>query len=925
MTDSPLLQSAHWADNTITYRVNLTDTPPTYDAGFGVVRRTSGSGSEPYDNTPEGLSGADAKVLRAAMDLWSRYVDVTFQLTTSSGPDLYVIKDTLVEYPDAESVTGWSAAAGLTRYPSGSVVDYAVVLYDSGEFDPNPASDGFNTVFHELGHVLGLKDGSVVGGLYDSIFNTVMALDSIYPLTPMIYDLQALHQRFGETGYNAGPTTYGEDVLGDAGLWTIWDADGIDTIEFSWAAVNEDAVIDLRGGTDEYGARLSHIGSNTFAIGFDVVGNISGSGVVDIENVIAGNNPDKIFGGYVGNAIFGMGGNDTLVGYSGGDVISGGDNDDVIYDLWWDAEMGTRPTGLTADNDALFGDAGNDTIYGQDGFNFLLGGEGNDTIYISESSSGTVGGGIAFGDKGNDKIYLGSSTNVKIAIDGEGVDSIHGGNLSDTIFGHLDNERDFLYGEGGDDVIFAGVGDVVNGGDGNDTIIVFDERSTFTGPWTELVASSGNDKIIIVNPKRGFVFMGEGGGAGDTLWFGDQDLTNWEAGDTGVVGVAYNIGQGFVVNTYEDENTAAWVEIYSANSLILFDQIFQWTGNTPTAVPLSSVDNYDGAEIKIGSDSADTLTGGSGNDAMFGGAGADSLTGGGGNDMITGGAGNDFLSGSTGDDVLQSDDLADTIGGADTVSGGDGNDYIETGAGSDSINAGEGRDIAYAAAGNDTLRGYGGEDLLDGGDGDDRFYGGLDNDTVNGGAGADTVNGEEGNDRLEGKDGSDLLYGDDGDDAAYGDDGNDRAYGGNGLDRLYGWTGNDSLWGEADADLIVGDAGLDSLDGGAGNDTIYGGDDHDELLGGDGDDQLFADAGNDSVTGGNGHDLIYGWSGNDTVDGQAGNDTISGEDGSDSLTGYTGDDVIFGGAGNDSLLGASGNDYSEGGDGNDYISSYKAP
>lgn len=95
----------------------------------------------------------------------------------------------------------------------------------------------------------------------------------------------------------------------------------------------------------------------------------------------------------------------------------------------------------------------------------------------------------------------------------------------------------------------------------------------------------------------------------------------------------------------------------------------------------------------------DSLRGGAGNDYLSGGAGNDSVATNGGNDTVDGGAGNDSIAGGAGHEVLGGGAGNDniTIGaGTDNVSGGDGNDTIVAAGnftGADTIAAGDGNDL----------------------------------------------------------------------------------------------------------------------------------------------------------------------------------------------------------------------------------------
>jgi Ca2+-binding RTX toxin-like protein len=112
----------------------------------------------------------------------------------------------------------------------------------------------------------------------------------------------------------------------------------------------------------------------------------------------------------------------------------------------------------------------------------------------------------------------------------------------------------------------------------------------------------------------------------------------------------------------------------------------------------------------------------------FGEGGNDLIQGGGADDRIDGGEGDDRLGGGSGQDRLEGGD------GADFIDGGDGNDVLDGGAGDDVLQGGAGNDILHLEGG--------GEDRAAGGEGNDVFYFGQATsagDRVEGGEGRDAV------------------------------------------------------------------------------------------------------------------------------------------------------------------------------------------
>jgi Ca2+-binding RTX toxin-like protein len=100
------------------------------------------------------------------------------------------------------------------------------------------------------------------------------------------------------------------------------------------------------------------------------------------------------------------------------------------------------------------------------------------------------------------------------------------------------------------------------------------------------------------------------------------------------------------------------------------------------------------------------------------------------------------------------------------------------------------------------------------------------------------------------------LAGSDADDQLNGTQGHDWISGGIGMDFLAAAAGDDILNGNAGDDQLQGDDGDDLLNGGGGNDQLFGGDGDDIINGGSGDDQLSGGAGADKFDGGEGMDMV---------------------------------------------------------------------
>ncbi len=146
-----------------------------------------------------------------------------------------------------------------------------------------------------------------------------------------------------------------------------------------------------------------------------------------------------------------------------------------------------------------------------------------------------------------------------------------------------------------------------------------------------------------------------------------------------------------------------------------------------------------------------------------------------------------------------------------------------------------------------------------------------------------TIDGGDGHDTLYGGNGNDLIIAGDGRDSVVAGDGNDTISGGNGSDTIDAGRGDDSVTGGDSPDSIRGDSGNDTISGDAGEDTLLGGEGDDSLLGGTHDDVLHGDGGgsvpgNDTLIGGAGNDVLIGGGANDLLDGGAGADVLDAGD-----------------------------------------------
>jgi Ca2+-binding RTX toxin-like protein len=601
----------------------------------------------------------------------------------------------------------------------------------------------------------------------------------------------------------------------------------------------------------------------------------------------------------------GNSGRDFLDGRAGADTINGNDGDDYL--IAGEVRVGQYSTDDGA-VDTLAGGAGNDLyIVGETDVIIEAAGGGTDTV-LTTASNYTLAANV------ENFRYLGGGLNGPgVTVTGNDLDNIMLGTYGtkDTIYGGAGNDTlngfagggegaaagvaaeggvfpgDTLYGGAGDDRLFAlGSGNLLDGGDGNDTAdysqtgnnvyIRLDALGNAT--WANESASNGDTLVSIENLTGGYgsdTLTGNAGANVLTGGYGNDYLVGGGGADT------LDGGAGNDTADFQLETSRVVVELDALGN----GSVVTSTGT----VQLISIEN---------------LLGGSGDDTLNGNAQNNDLRGSGGHDILVGNSGDDTYFGGDGNDTIS--ELTSTTLDNDLIYGGDGADIIYANLGDDTafggmdgasnyINLGDGADHAYGGNGVDVVLGGNGDDQISGSDGGDSLYGEAGNDTVFGDAGVDLLSGGSGDDTLDGGSENDLLVG---------DDGNDQLFGGDGVDELLGL---------ADVDTLTGGLGNDYLDGGDGNDALFGGDGNDTMLGdletlAGGDDFMSGDGGDDIMLGYMGRDFMIGGDGNDRLYGVQDDDRLDGGAGDDDLYGGAGDDVLYGNSGLDQLFGGAGND-----------------
>jgi Tol biopolymer transport system component len=290
---------------------------------------------------------------------------------------------------------------------------------------------------------------------------------------------------------------------------------------------------------------------------------------------------------------------------------------------------------------------------------------------------------------------------------------------------------DLTDGGAGDDRLLGLGGEIVRGGDGDDTL-------TSSTSGDTLVGGRGDDRLegsIGADTYRFRGLFGDdvvtGGGGADQLVFEGRRAAFADVRVDGLDLVIEIAGQTVRLLDHAAPGTQRIeTAVFDDGTIDLTD---------PTA--FTRFRGTPGDDVLIGTAIADTIAGLAGHDTIDGQDGDDVLDGGPGNDVVRGGRGDDVITGGRGDDTLRGGE------NADRVDGGDGDDLIEGGSGDDRL---------LGRAGDDVVRGGDGDDVIDGGTGTDRLEGEGGDDEIRGGAGSDTLAGGDGDDVLIGNDGSFL-------------------------------------------------------------------------------------------------------------------------------------------------------------------------
>ncbi|HEY8592644.1 MAG TPA: calcium-binding protein [Sphingomicrobium sp.] len=317
---------------------------------------------------------------------------------------------------------------------------------------------------------------------------------------------------------------------------------------------------------------------------------------------------------------------DRLEGGVGNDLLSGGYNDyldggdgldSLSFSLLGSAAGVSLNTGSLVGADFALG-AG--SVRNMELVLQLYGSDFADTLSLhSQAATLTVNGG-----GGSDVVIAASSTAV-----------VFGGAGDDTLLGGID--EDLLSGDDGNDRLAGGLGaDDLRGGSGNDMLFANSEGSFDNGVEVDILSGGAGDDFIL----SGYGDIVDGGDGFDTVGLSYVGATHGITGDTAILhqGLPLLAGAGTFQN----------VERFSDIALTAYDDKMVIGDQADPAV----VRSWDGDDQLIGQLVSITMYGGNGNDLLVGSTANDVLYGEAGDDKLLGFLGSDELWGGAGSDTF---------------------------------------------------------------------------------------------------------------------------------------------------------------------------------------------------------------------------------------------------------------------------------
>jgi serralysin len=287
-----------------------------------------------------GLSNAGQKLALNALEVWTYATGINFKVVRS-GAEIVINDDFASAYTNTE-VDGNTITSAFINISDEWLANNGTGIHDYSML----------TFIHEMGHALGLGHAGVYDFSGNPVFpdpplendswqasimsyfaqdeNDNIDADYAIPVTPMMADLLAIQELYGEVQLRAGRDVYGfkADIKAGASL-TVLDGGGIDRLDFSWSKIAN--VIDL---TEEAFSSIN-----------GVKGNLGIARGTVIEAAVGGTAGDTILGNDYANALYGNLGADTLTGNDGEDFF--------VFDTTPSAGNADTITDFTAGVDSL--------------------------------------------------------------------------------------------------------------------------------------------------------------------------------------------------------------------------------------------------------------------------------------------------------------------------------------------------------------------------------------------------------------------------------------------------------------------------------------------------------------------------------------------------------------------------------------------
>ncbi|WP_375173688.1 matrixin family metalloprotease [Pseudooceanicola sp.] len=560
-----------------------------------------------------------------------------------------------------------------------------------------------------------------------------------------------------------------------------------------------------------------------------------------------------------------------------------------------------------AAQDSIFGQLGDDTIQGDGGIQGVF----SQNAYLTTAaldvdrihSDGVV----------DDGVYAYRNTNGELQINAS----------YETIY----DDDDYIEGNGGDDVIFGGLGqDDIIGDNSSFFSLNFAERTDYTG--SDMIFGGSGQRI-----ERNEYTEVASGVADEVVDISTSDRHSRDSdmvmGDNGDIYRILGAGGDYLSFTYDGMDDVV-SEHYGVDDLsrgsdrivIRGAGLLDYTEGGDAFGPAS----YGAADEVHGEGGDDSVYGMVGDDSIFGGADDDDVIGGQGNDWISGGTGLDGVIGSDGR-IYTSRNLesgleaeSETIYGIGYV---DVNKVISTpGKIQESLIHPEFHlkktvDLTpfFPENGSDLDGMVNSSSDVDNDD-NDIIFGGLGSDSLHGGYGSDAISGAEAMRYTVGGLPLPFTYdnpGNPGDILSYGlgtdSEGNARPNEFAAYDefnpRPEVWvdpTNNYSFTDPSNPNAVPFVLNFDAADGAA-TDPITG---DGPAVASDGNDVIFGDLGHDWLVGGTGQDHIYGGFGDDLLNADDDHTGTAANDEPDTADSYA--DIAYGGGGRDILIGNTGGD-----------------